>query len=387
MKRESSQGELKSQTQVRDVLVVDADAKTGELVRQSLGEAAVNVRAAASADQAQLEMQRRAPDLVLVNLQINGNDGVALLAKWRQTYPRTEAIALSRKTSSEICLRAWRAGACDMLVGPMDAAALQGCLQRWMDRRQGGQRLLARNLRLRTVCKQLNKARHEISQQVNLLCHDLVKAYQELAEQLNETQVHGELAGALGNDVEIEPLLRRTMEWILKKLGPVNAAVFLPDSEGNHTLGAYLNFDTNADSVLVDVVAQTIVPQAAGGTRTLTVENDGQIDELFGQEGRLLRGRTWLACGAWCRTESLATVVVFRSQGEAVGPEWGRILESVGPVLAERLARAVRIYQRGLIVDDDEGTTPEKPEKPERKPEADADDAADRQGTPDDPES
>ena len=85
--------------------------------------------------------------------------------------------------------------------------------------------------RLRTVCRQLNKARHEISQQVNLLCHDLVKAYQELAEQLNQTQVTGDFASSIGEEVEIETLMRRTMEWVLKKLGPVNAAVFLPDSE------------------------------------------------------------------------------------------------------------------------------------------------------------
>jgi len=47
----------------------------------------------------------------------------------------------------------------------------------------------------------------------------------------------------------------------------VNAAVFLPDSERNYTLGAYLNFDTNADAVLTDLIAQTVVRRRPAARR------------------------------------------------------------------------------------------------------------------------
>ncbi len=207
---------------------------------------------------------------------------------------------------------------------------------------------------MRNVCRQLNKARHEISQQVNLLCHDLVKAYQDLAHQLNTTQTASEFQVALGQEVEIEPLLRRTMEWILDRLGPVNAAIFLPDSEKNYTLGAYLNFDTNADSVLVEVIGQTLVPLASQGSSMVQVHTDQQSQELFAEDARLLLGRSWMACPAYFRNECLGVLVVFRGQDTPPEETWATVIESVCPVLAENIARAVRIHQRGISADSTE---------------------------------
>src|SRR5690242_10652412 len=63
------------------------------------------------------------------------------------------------------------------------------------------ERLRKRNVRLRLVCRRLNQARHEISQQVDLLCNDLVRAYQEMAQQLNLAQTASEFAQALSGEL------------------------------------------------------------------------------------------------------------------------------------------------------------------------------------------
>lgn len=353
MKSVSRQGESTSSA-VREILVVDSDPRTSEVIRATGEGASLTVRAATSLDQAALEMKRRPADMVVVNLQVNDNQGLDLLRGLREQFPRTETVAFSRLQTPELCLGAWRAGATDMLLG-IDPVEIKACLDRAAQRRAGRDQFMARHERLRTVCRNLNKARHEISQQVNLLCHDLVRAYQDLAEQLNQTQTSGEFSLALGDEVEIESLMRRTMEWVLKKLGPVNAAVYLPDSEQNFTLGAYLNFDTNADSMLIDVIGQTVVPQSAEGSTALLIEDDKTIHELFGDDGNMLAGRTWLGCGSFYHNECLAVIVVFRSRGEAIDPTWGPLLESVAPVLAEKIARSIRVYQRGLQGTDESG--------------------------------
>jgi DNA-binding response OmpR family regulator len=366
MKSQSSQGVVNTKPRVRDVLVVDADPKTGETFSAG-GTDVISIRNADSIEQASLALKHKAADVVVVNLQINDNAGLELLARVRQGFPQTETVALTRVANPELCLTALRAGVSDMLVGPVNVLEAQACLARVAQRRTRREALAARNQRLRVVCRQLNKARHEISQQVNLLCHDLVKAYQDLAEQLNQTQVTGEFSVAVGEEVEIETLMRRTMEWMLKKLGPVNAAVFLPDSEHNYTLGAYLNFDTNADSMLMDVIAQTIVPQAAQATGPLLIETDRQVFDHFGDEANMLVGRAWLVCGAFYQNECLAVVVVFRGQGEPFDPTWAPLLESVAPILADKIAKAIRVYQRHISDHDSIDET-------DGPPDADADD-------------
>lgn len=348
------QGTSEATAALQDILVVDADPRTCEAFGRSMAGKAVTLRYAPTPEQARFELQRRPADLVLINVQIHDNAGLELLARIRRAYPKTDAIALTRQTSADVCLNAWRAGALDLLTMPMEPAAVSTCMRRVEAVRAQRDRLIARNKRLRHVCRQLNKARHEIGQQVNLLCHDLVKAYQDLAQQLNQTQVSGDYATALGGEVEIEVILRRTMEWMLKKLGPVNAAVFLPDSEGNYALGAYLNYDTAAESVLVETIGTTLVKHASSASGTQTIQDDAQLTELFGNESRLLLGRTWMTCPAYYKNECLGVLVLFQRQGDAIPESWEETLASVSTILADRIARAVRVYQRGLGGDDDD---------------------------------
>ena len=124
---------------------------------------------------------------------------------------------------------------------------------------------------------------HEISQQVDLLCNDLVRAYQDMAQQLNMTQTAAEYGQTLANELDVEGVLRRTMEWVLRKLGPVNAAIYVPSNDHYFALGAYLNLDTQADAQLIDTMAKTVVEQVRGG-QGLWVEEDRVLDELFGED-------------------------------------------------------------------------------------------------------
>src|SRR5436190_2037010 len=102
-------------------------------------------------------------------------------------------------------------GAGNLLVVDADSRMLD--LVRRAARRLEDARRLQRHERLRVVCRRLNKARHEISQQVDLLCNDLVRAYQEMAQQLNVAQNAAEFAQALQGELDVEGVLRKTMEW------------------------------------------------------------------------------------------------------------------------------------------------------------------------------
>ena len=361
---------------VWNLLVVDADPGVATLVRAAaaaiqeasgggvMGKAtgklqkpapAAQVRGATSLAAAEAEMLRKPANVMVVNLQTGDNGGVHLIARLKERYPKTEFIAVSRAKRTELCLDAWRAGAADMLLAPFGQADVKRALENLAMRQSKSDRAAQRHQRLRDVCRRLNKARHEISQQVDLLCNDLVRAYQEMAQQLNLTQTAAEFAQALQRELDVEGVLRKTMEWILMKLGPLNAAIYLPSGEGHFALGAYLNLDTQADALLIEAMGRTIVEQARGA-HPVILEDDQTLEELFGEDARTLLGRQWLAIGCQTPRECLAVLTVFRVRrpGEgkeapgnsSLAAEARGLLEAIGPILAERIEQALGLYQR-----------------------------------------
>jgi DNA-binding response OmpR family regulator len=335
---------------LRTILVVDADARTLDLVRDAADPAA-QVRYASSVDAARAEMLRDPADLVLVNLQIGDHAGLDLIQSFKRRYPNADILALSRSHRAESCLDAFRAGAADLLLAPFAPRDIVAALAAGAARRREAVRRRHRHLRLRDICRRLNTARHDISRQVDLLCNDLVHAYQDMAQQLNVTQNAAEFAQTLNGEIDVEGVLRRTMEWILRKLGPVNAAIYLPNGDDQFALGAYLNLDTQADAPLIEVIGQTIVKQARGAT-ALVLDDEKVIHELFGEEGDALCGRQWLAVGCNTPRECLGVLVVFRGQAGAIEGateltvQSRRFLEAAAPILADRIEHALGLYQR-----------------------------------------
>jgi response regulator of citrate/malate metabolism len=340
-----------------DVLVVDADPGVGKLIQQQ-GIAAGQVRTATSIDQATAAMQTKPADVMLVNIQINdptgANSGVGLIRTLRAKYPHTEMIAVSRVRRSEVCIDAWRAGAADMLIAPLPAADVERSFSGIAERRAHVEKLTKRNGRLRQVCKQLNRARHEISQQVDLLCNDLVKAYQEMAQQLNTTQLAADYCQAIADEIEVEGLLRKTMEWILKKVGPINAAVYLPDSDRRFALGAYLNLDTEADAALISDVGETLVKQADTVRTVVAIDSDKHLEDLFGHSAARLKARSWLAVGCVAGRECLGVIVVFRNQGQTIDASVRAVIEVMAPILGEKMQEALGLYNRMNPFEEDE---------------------------------
>lgn len=94
------------------VLVVEDNERNMELVRAVLEHAGFEVRGAGTAEEALTEAVRDPPDLVLMDLQLPGQDGVAGLHALR-AHPATEdvpVVALTALAMPEDRERVQRAG-------------------------------------------------------------------------------------------------------------------------------------------------------------------------------------------------------------------------------------------------------------------------------------
>jgi two-component system cell cycle response regulator DivK len=118
----------------RSVLIVEDNRQNLELVQFLLEEAGMAVSSATDARQAREELARRLPDLVLMDMQLPGMDGLDLVAELRgqERYRRLPIVALTAHA-----LRGDRerflAGGCDGYIAkPIDVATFAGQVEAYL---------------------------------------------------------------------------------------------------------------------------------------------------------------------------------------------------------------------------------------------------------------
>ncbi|MFG6466368.1 phosphate regulon transcriptional regulator PhoB [Roseateles sp. BYS87W] len=108
------------------VLVVEDESAIAELISINLRHAGFEVTIAGSATQAQYEVDRVLPDLVVLDWMLPGQSGVALARQWRST-PRTKelpVIMLTARAEESDKISGLDAGADDYITKPFSTNEL-----------------------------------------------------------------------------------------------------------------------------------------------------------------------------------------------------------------------------------------------------------------------
>ncbi len=119
-------------SELRTVLVVEDNEQNLELVVFLLEEAGLEVRSAGDAETALEILSSTAPDLILMDMQLPGTDGLALVSRLRQS-PSTAAVPIVALTAH--AMRGDRerflSGGCDAyLAKPIDTTSFLDELRR-----------------------------------------------------------------------------------------------------------------------------------------------------------------------------------------------------------------------------------------------------------------
>ena len=223
-------------------------------------------------DTARATIARGRFDLILIDPELPDGNGLQLATEARQSMPTAQTILLIRGDIVTYALEALRAGVANIITPHTTDDEIASITERALKQARNDRQRDERIVSLKKICKELNIARHEISDQVDVLCKDLVNAYQDMAEQISEVAMTSEFKTLLKQELDVEDLLRTALQFLLTKTGPTNAAVFLPDTDQNYGLGAYVNYDCPRESitVLLDHLCFSICPQMAMETDIIT---------------------------------------------------------------------------------------------------------------------
>lgn len=264
-------------------------------------------------------------------------------------------VVITGEATLPMAMMAMREGAVDLLGEPLGD---DECTQRLTiaARRDAEQRGPSNELRLKGVCRTLNEARNDVTEQVGTMCDDLVGAYAELTRELEHVRLSSEFGAIIRQELDLEDLLRTVLEFMLAKVGSTNTAVYLPASAGEYSLSAYVNYDCPRESgeLMMEHLADVVPVAIESRTDIVVLDTNEQLSAMLGEHGRWLED--YAAAAFSCLDEDgecLAVVFMFRDQHTGFDEATQSTLKAIAPVFAEQLSRIVRVHRRHLPMDDE----------------------------------
>lgn len=364
-KNRSAAGEAPADAQPRKrplrILLVDREPQLGEVLRRCAPRRQpVEVIHAPTLAQARQRLADQPIDLAMIEPDLPDGSGLDLADELSRGRRTTQTIVISEKPSLESAIAALRAGACDFVPKPLDLDDLNQRVRAALHKRDRARSHAGQVRRLRRLCKKLNQARHEVSQQVDILCNDLVTAYQELACQMNQVVQTSEYGIVIRDELDLEQVLRRTLEYLVDKAGPTNAAIFLPSSIDEYGLGGYVNYDCTPQSadMLLQHLADVMAPRVAEADGLVHLTDNQTLDAWIADDAAWLHDSHLLAFACRHDDEPLAVIALFRDGGEPFDDALVETCEAIGPMLGEALTRLIRIHHRHMpdaFFEDDDG--------------------------------
>jgi FixJ family two-component response regulator len=285
-------------------------------------------------------------------------EGLAFAKELQSKAAATAIVMLAETPDFALAQQAMQQGAADLVLIPADAEQDEAWMADISKRiavalnRQWAERVRSSRIRkLKRLCRKLNDARLEVTDQVDVLCNDLVTAYQELAVQVQNVTQSAGYREAVGEELDLEIVLRKTLEYIVQQAGPCNAAVFLPSSADEFSLGGYVNYDCTKESadMLLEHLADVLAPVVANkGEEIMHVRDNRALDELLGDDWNYLADCDLLALPVNHDGEALAVITLFRDSEQPFTEPAIDAMSSVADQMGSMLGRIIRVHHRSM---------------------------------------
>jgi FixJ family two-component response regulator len=328
-------------------LLVGASVGVERVICAAAVKAGVEIVLAAPGDDARAALVARRFDVVLIS-----DERHAAAAKFAQLVgrlaPTAKTILIAKAMTVSSVVEAMRGGMIDVVELPIEQANFQSRLMSAIERSREEREREERMMRLKGICKKLNDARAEVSEQAKALSDDLRTAREEANGKLDEVAMTAEYRTLLRQELDLEDLLRVGVEYLIGKVGPTNAAVFLPGSDGEWSLGAYVNYDCPRTVVqpLLDRLASDVCPELSRMDELMRFEDSSDFVESLGLGTTTLASSQIVAWPCFAKDDCLSVFVLFRDAKRGFADELATVIDALRTVFAEQIATVLRVHHR-----------------------------------------
>lgn len=333
------------------VLAVMASGNTRTKITRTLRDVRIRVDFVSSLEQARQALGAHDYDVLLIDLDHAGADATDLIRAITLAGQAVRCVVACRRPDLGTAVGAMRCGATDLVAMPIDKAELQERIVAAVEQAERLRRQARRVERLKRLCRRLQAAQERVSEQVDVLCDDLAGSTPGPSapkERAPAPSVADEFGKMIRRELDVEALLRTSLEYLLTKTGPTNAAIFLPTGHDDYSLGAYVNYDMPKDTVdvLLDHLADVVPGRFEHEASIVRLGSDREIGAALGEGLGWLSGTQMLIFTCVSNGETLAVAALFRDASKPFAPELGRTLDALRALFAEQLERVINIHNR-----------------------------------------
>ena len=331
------------------VMCVEPDATSRDRLRKLLQGLAVSLVVVDSVEAARRNLATGACDVLMLDVSVRGAFDLARERASGSDHGST--IFLAAKPTVALTVRAMRCGALDVLRKPLDADELLARLDAAVQRSERLRREDRRIERLERMCKRLaTDATDEGAPEptATRAGRHLESAYREGVAAAPPTSPGSEYHKLVRSELDVENLLRVTLEWMLAKTGPTNSAVYLPTGHDDYSLGAYVNYDLpkEASDFLLDHLADVVPARFERKDSVHQITNTRDLERHLGEAASWFAEPNLIVFPCVNRGECLAVVALFRSARAPFPESTLDQLRAMRPIFADQLARVIRVHNR-----------------------------------------
>jgi hypothetical protein len=286
------------------------------------------------------ELSGVSPLVVIDDASVGGADR---LVKRLATKHGARVVVLCETIAAERVVKLQRSGAVDILLPTDDPKTTRTRLERAAADAGDKDEALRRAALVRD----------DLVNQLGTLCNELGSACKSLAGNMQNVALASEMTAILRQELDLESLLRTVLELMLKRTGPTNAAVFLPSTAGDYSLGAYANYDCPRDSAetMLDELAGVFGPRFENITAPVLMSGEDELGRRLGHAAHWLEDSTVLVAACRDAAECRAVLVLFRDRRAVFNEATTKTVNLMCGLVGEQLARVVRTHNRHLPKD------------------------------------
>jgi len=296
-------------------------------------------------------------DLLLIAASA-GSTGLDIIREAQTSDPCVRALVYGASSSPAEVVEAIRSGASDFIVLPRDLDRITERVNQVLGRVQAHRERERRMADLAEACTELQATRDEMSDQVDTLCGDLASAYRTMREQISDVALASEYRALLGQELDLEAMLRTALEAMMQRIGPVNAAVYLQEAPGSWGVGAYVNYQWQDQDIMpmLKRLGEVIGPGMKDEHGLVRFDDTTEFAASEGDEMSLLEGSEIAAFACHRGDECIAVFTLFRESEVGFEDEHAAALDVMRTIVAEQMSRILRVHRRNAMEWPDEPT-------------------------------
>ena len=208
--------------------------------------------------------------------------------------------------------------------------------------------------RIQGLCRRIENARREvlaaIEEHGDAISYDpsTIDATLEEADRIDEAEMCNEFRDLVRQELDVEELLRASLEYMLLKTGPTNAAVFLAGGKSSFGLGAYVNYDLTRKQVepMLQRLCDEACPAIAENESILLFDDAPAFVQECDLGESVPENQQIVAVPCHYQGDCLAVLVLFRTDDHQFEEGLAGVLDALRGILAEQLDTLIRVHNR-----------------------------------------